>query len=218
MRTVLVTGGTTRLGRAIADHLRADGWQVFTSSHRPEAGADFLADFTDPAGAVRLYAAVQRRLGGRPPAALVNNAALFAGPAAALEAVNVAAPTKLTTLMACREEGIGSVVNILDCRVLGAGTDAPDETYARTKRDLLAFTRSAAALFAMTLRVNAVAPGPVLAPVAVHERAGETPLGRPSPEEVAAAVSFLLGARATSGCVIPVDGGQSLAASAGPAA
>jgi NAD(P)-dependent dehydrogenase (short-subunit alcohol dehydrogenase family) len=47
--------------------------------------------------------------------------------------------------------------------------------------------------------------------VAVREAAGETPLGRPSPEDVAGAVAFLLRVRATSGCVIPVDGGQSLA-------
>ena len=39
---------------------------------------------------------------------------------------------------------------------------------------------------------------------------GETPLGRPTPEDVARAVVFLLEANATTGCVVPVDGGQSL--------
>jgi len=65
-------------------------------------------------------------------------------------------------------------------------------------------------MFADTLRVNAVAPGPVLAPEGVREAAGETPLGRPAPGDVAEAVAFLLDAAATSGCVVPVDGGQSL--------
>ena len=65
-------------------------------------------------------------------------------------------------------------------------------------------------MFAQTLRVNAVAPGPVLAPTGVRERAHETLLGRPRPEDVARAVEFLLDAESTTGAVIPVDGGQHL--------
>lgn len=207
-RTALVTGGTTRIGLAIADALREAGWRVVTSSHRPDAGADIVADLAEPLGAAKLYAACLRLLGGTPPDALVNNAALFSGGEAALEAVNHTAPRKLVILMAGRETGRGAVVNILDSRVLGK--DAGADTYEKTKRALLADTTRDAALFAETLRVNAVAPGPVLAPTDVHEKAGETPLGRPRPEDVARAVLFLLEARSTTGCVIPVDGGQSL--------
>ena len=208
MRSVLVTGGTTRLGLAIAERLRADGWRVIASSHRADSGADIVADLSEPLGAAKLYAACLRLLGGNPPDALVNNAALFAGDDAALEAVNLVAPQKLTMLMAGRETGRGAVVNILDCRVL-CGAEG-EGAYFRTKRALLDYTMKSAAMFAETLCVNAVAPGPVLAPTEVHEKAGETPFGRPAPEDVASAVSFLLGARATGGCVVPVDGGQSL--------
>ena len=208
MRSVLVTGGTTRLGLAIAERLRADGWRVIASSHRADSGADIVADLSEPLGAAKLYAACLRLLGGNPPDALVNNAALFAGDDAALEAVNLVAPQKLTMLMAGRETGRGAVVNILDCRVL-CGAEG-EGAYFRTKRALLDYTMKSAAMFAETLCVNAVAPGPVLAPTEVHEKAGETPFGRLSPEDVASAVSFLLSARATGGCVVPVDGGQSL--------
>ena len=208
MRFVLVTGGTTRLGLAIAERLRADGWRVIASSHRADSGADIVADLSEPLGAARLYAACLRLLGGNPPDALVNNAALFAGDDAALEAVNLVAPQKLTMLMAGRETGRGAVVNILDCRVL-CGAEG-EGAYFRTKRALLDYTLKSAAMFAETLCVNAVAPGPVLVPTEVHEKAGETPFGRPAPEDVASAVSFLLSARATGGCVVPVDGGQSL--------
>ena len=208
MRSVLVTGGTTRLGLAIAERLRADGWRVIASSHRADSGADIVADLSEPLGAAKLYAACLRLLGGNPPDALVNNAALFAGDDAALEAVNLVAPQKLTMLMAGRETGRGAVVNVLDCRVLGGAEG--DGAYFRTKRALLDYTMKSAAMFAETLCVNAVAPGPVLAPTEVHEKAGETPFGRPAPEDVASAVSFLLSARATGGCVVPVDGGQSL--------
>ena len=78
-RTVLVTGGTTRLGLAVAERLRASGWRVLTSSHRAAAGADLVADLSAPSGAAGLYAAAMRLLGGVPPDALVNNAALFTG-------------------------------------------------------------------------------------------------------------------------------------------
>ena len=209
MKTVLVTGGVSRLGLAIAARLRADGWRVVASSHRPDSGADVVADLSDPLGAAKLYAAACAVLGGRAPDALVNNAALFVGDEPVLEAVNLEAPKKLTTLMACREEGRGSVVNILDCRVLGEAASV-EGAYSRTKRELLDYTRKAAAMFADTLRVNAVAPGPVMPPVGASEKADDTPLGRPTPEDVAEAVAFLLGAERTSGCVVPVDGGQSL--------
>ena len=229
MKTVLVTGGVSRLGLAIAARLRADGWRVVASSHRPDSGADVVADLSEPLGAAKLYAAacaflvvlphlmwaftgglammeeyVEGRMAFNP-----DDSWFHRHIAAVLEAVNLEAPKKLTTLMACREEGRGSVVNILDCRVLGEAASG-EGAYSRTKRELLDYTRKAAAMFADTLRVNAVAPGPVMPPVGASEKAGDTPLGRPTPEDVAEAVAFLLGAERTSGCVVPVDGGQSL--------
>ena len=233
MKSVLVTGGTVRLGAAIAERLRADGWRVLTSSHRADAWADIVADLSEPMGPAKLYAAAMKLLDGNPPDALVNNAALFTGDAAAIAAVNLESPKKLTTLMAGRETGVGAVVNILDSAVLGslesvgslepiglgaATLNDPNPTlndykrsYLASKRALLDFSRSAAATFAATLRVNAVAPGPVLAPTDVHVKAGETLLDRrPTSDDVAAAVSYLLDAESATGVVIPVDAGQHL--------
>ena len=213
MRTVLVTGGTTRLGKVIAEHLATVGWRVLTTSHRSDVGADFTADLSDPAGPAKLYAAVLDRLGGNPPDALVNNAALFAGTEEELVRLNFEAPKKLTMLMAGRETGVGAVVNILDSGILDCKRlqSTAVDCYRESKRSLLDFTRSSAAMFAETLRVNAVAPGPVLAPTDVHVKAGETLLDRrPTADDVAAAVSYLLGAESVTGVVIPVDAGQHL--------
>ena len=226
MKSVLITGGTVRLGKAIAARLRAEGWRVITSSHRADTGADIVADLSEPMGAAKLYAAALKLLGGNPPDALVNNAALFTGDAAALAAVNLEAPKKLTMLMAGRETGLGAVVNILDSVILGsvesmgfvlADSKIPNDSNdskrpnLSSKRELAAFTRSAAATFAATLRVNGVAPGPVLAPTEVHVKAGERLLDhRPTPDDVAAAVSYLLSAESTTGAIIPVDSGQHL--------
>ena len=213
MKSVLITGGTVRLGKAIAERLRAEGWRVITSSHRPDAGADIVADLAEPMGPARLYAAALQLLGGTPPDALVNNAALFTGDAAAIGAINLEAPKKLTMLMAGRETGMGAVVNILDAKALDGNRlqSTAADGYRESKQALAEFTKTFAATFAATLRVNGVAPGPVLAPTDVHEKAGETLLDRrPMAEDVAAAVSYLLGAEATTGAIIPVDAGQHL--------
>ena len=206
--TVLVTGGVKRLGKAIADGLRSAGWRVLTSSHRRDADADLIADLSDPMGAARLYAAT---LAAAPDfCAIVNNAALFNGEESAMEAVNLTAPRKLTAMLAGREGRMCSVVNILDSRLLGTDADL-DSTYMRTKRELLAETMRGAAMFAQSLRVNAVAPGPVLPPEDRHVPAGDMLLDRrPTPGDVAAAVAYLLGAESVTGTVIPVDSGQHL--------
>ena len=214
MKSVLITGGTIRLGAAIAARLRAEGWRVITSSHRPDAGADIVADLAEPMGAAKLYAAALQMLGGTPPDALVNNAALFTGDPAAISAVNLEAPKKLTMMMAGREEVVGAVVNVLDAAAWARDSRAESQAapaYLDSKRALRDFTLSSAATFAATLRVNAVAPGPVMAPTDVHEQAGEMLLDRrPTAEDVAAAVSYLLGAAAVTGVIIPVDAGQHL--------
>ena len=213
MKSVLITGGTVRLGAAIAARLRAEGWRVITTSHRADAGADVVADLAEPMGAAKLYAAALQLLDGTPPDALVNNAALFTGDAAAITAVNLEAPKKLVMMMAGRETGVGAVVNVLDAGVFGI--DRPQSTaadgYRESKQALAEFTKTSAATFAATLRVNGVAPGPVMAPTEVREKAGETLLDRrPTADDVAAAVSYLLGAEATTGAIIPVDAGQHL--------
>ena len=213
MKSVLITGGTVRLGKAIAERLRADGWRVITSSHRADAGADIVANLAEPMGAAKLYAAALQMLGGTPPDALVNNAALFVGDEEAVRAVGLDAPKKLTMMMAGREAGVGAVVNLLDAAALDGsrGQSAASDGYRDAKRELRAFTLSSAMMFAATLRVNGVAPGPVLAPTEVHEKAGETLLDRrPTPEDVAAAVAYLLGAESVTGAIIPVDAGQHL--------
>lgn len=209
MKTAVVTGGTTRLGLAISERLAKDGWRVITSSHRPDSGADIIVDLADPMGPAKLYAEVMKLLDGQPPDALVNNAALFVGGKDELDAINLTAAKKLTRMMAGRETtGRGVIVNILDTRVLG-GVLAKND-YERTKAALLDFTLDSAVTYSDTIRVNAVAPGPVLAPTGVHEKAGEMPVERPTPKDVASAVAYLVSASSVTGCVIPVDGGQHL--------
>jgi len=206
MKSVLVTGGTVRLGKAISERLAADGWRVVTSSHRPEAGADITADLSADGGVERLFSECARLLGGMAPDALVNNAAVFDGDAGTIRRVNFEAPAALVRLMAA--SGCGrSVVNIVDSGVFAQGAGA----YIESKRELLRETLAAARRNAGSLRVNAVAPGPVFPPPGTHVKAPPTPFGRPTAEAVALAVSFFLSSGFVSGQTLCVDGGATLA-------
>ena len=74
-------------------------------------------------------------------------------------------------------------------------------------------TAAAALELAPACVINAIAPGPVLLPRrrAAREPAGDIPLGRrPAPQDIAAALLFLLTSDVITGQVIYVDGGQHL--------
>ena len=90
-------------------------------------------------------------------------------------------------------------------------------TYTIAKMGLWALTRTAAQALAPDVRVNAIGPGPTLRGArqsAAHFAAqrAATVLGRgASPDEICAALAFILDAPGLTGQLICVDGGQHLA-------
>ncbi len=111
--------------------------------------------------------------------------------------------------------GAGAIVNIVD---LSAWEPWPNfAAHSVGKAALLALTRQLALEFAPHVRVNAVAPGPVLPPPnysaeKVARTAARTLLERwGTPEDVASAVLFLVQADYITGDTITVDGGERLA-------
>lgn len=232
---VLVTGAARRLGRVAAETFAARGWDVVAHS-RPggtdTAGtADAIrslgrhcwtveADLLDPAecrGLVARAAGLAGRLDG-----LVNNASLFEPgrlsetPDERLDrllGVNLRAPFVLTRELAAVTRR-GLVINLLDARI--ESLDWTHAAYTLTKQGLAAMTRLAALELAPGIRVNGIAPGPVLAPADRSEdyrirRVAKTPLRRlRGAEDVAAALGWLLDADFVTGQVIFVDGGQHL--------
>lgn len=215
---VLVTGGAKRIGRAVCDVLRARGWTVLV--HSRDAANPLRAELSESGAAESLF---RRALDAAPDLrAIVNNASSFStapelppAESARLQRVNAAAPIELTSLLArrMRETGRrGAVVNLLDVRVLGSD-DVCLTPYGRSKAVLRDATRRQAREEAPFVRVNAVAPGPVLAPAepSCAEPGGAVLLDRrPSPEDVAQAVAFLLEAESLTGQILAVDAGQSL--------
>jgi len=237
-RTALVTGAARRLGRAIARRLARAGCAVVVHYHRSHAealalvseiqaaggrAASIAADLSAPEAAADCWARADALLG--PVAVLVNNAAVYPRTPLAdvtvehwREAlrVNLVAPAELARRggLAMRARGGGCVVNLLDWAI---ASPQPDYLpYHASKGGLALATRALARELAPGVRVNAVAPGPILPPArapgeAVERVLARTPMGRPgTPEDVAAAVEFLCRADYVTGAVLPVDGGRSV--------
>jgi NAD(P)-dependent dehydrogenase (short-subunit alcohol dehydrogenase family) len=236
--TVLVTGAGRRLGRAIALDLASRGWRVgvhyATSAaeagevvaeiqHQGGQAAVFCADLADADSLAPLIADCGRMLGA--PTCLINNAALFERDTLATvkpEAwqahlgVNLRAPIFLTQAFArTLPDGVeGNVINLVDQKVLRLNPDYFSYTIA--KAALWTATQMMAQALAPRIRVNAVAPGPVLKSLGQSQAEFEreyraTLLQRPVvPEDVLAAIRFLLETPSITGQIIALDAGQHL--------
>ncbi len=236
-KAALVTGGARRLGRAIALALGRAGMRVAIHYHASASaaeevlaelrasGADCIAipgDLSRTADCERVVDETRSQWGGLD--LLVNNAGIW-GPTPVgsvteerwdellntnLRSMFFVAQRAADALRASR----GSIVNIAD-----VGVERPwrnHTPYLVSKGGVVALTRALAKDMAPEVRVNAVAPGPVLLPddwsaeqTAQVERT--TLLRRiGSPDDVAGAVLYLALAAYVTGVTLPVDGGHLL--------
>lgn len=236
--TALITGAAHRIGQAIASGLAADGWAVAIHYHRSHDAAQRLsddingrggravtvtADLTDGDQTAALVGEAGKALG--PVTCLVNNASVFVNDDVAsatreswdahLE-TNLRAPFVLTQCFARQlpKDITGNVINLLDQRV--ANLTPHFLSYTLSKSGLWSLTRTLALALAPRIRVNGIAPGPVLpsARQSAEHFAGQcaaTPLGRAiMPEEIYAGVRFILSAPAMTGQMLALDSGQHL--------
>lgn len=236
--TALVTGASRRIGAAIARRLAGSGWRVGIHYRQSAKEADTLAaelrkaghvasaipgNLADIADVPLLIGRCCEALG--PPTCLVNNASEFLRDDFRTLTpdlwdthlnVNLRAPVFLARAMAARlpPEASGNVINIIDQRAL---RPTPDFfSYTLSKAALWSATQMLAQALAPRIRVNAVAPGPVLQstyqqPADFEAEWRKTLLQRPArPEEIADAVRFILDAPAMTGQMITLDSGQHL--------
>src|SRR5207237_5651721 len=109
----------------------------------------------------------------------------------------------------------GAIINLLDQRLFKPTLQFL--SYGVSRAGLHWLTRVLAQALAPRIRVNAVAPGPTLRNARQSEahfkrQQASTILGRgAAPEDISAATQYLLEARAVTGQMIAVDGGQHLA-------
>ncbi len=223
-RLALVTGASSGIGEAIVRRLLADGWQVVGAARR-ETRFDapgyrgLAADLGTSAGCAVVAAAAEGA------SALVHAAGYMEGGrlgqlpddgADGMWRLHVRAAEILAEALAPRMAAGGRIVLIGSRTAAGA----PGRSrYAATKAALVAMARSwAAELAGRGVTVNVVAPAATETPMLTDpQRAGVAPVLPPigryiRPEEVAAAVAFLLSreADAITGQTLTICGGASL--------
>lgn len=239
-RTALVTGGVRRLGFEIARALGREGANVvvtYNTSPRDEVRRAVSELKSEGAGAVdaikcnladaRQLDRLCKRLAREHPRIdyLVNSAANFIHEGffdATREhfdetvALNLRAPFFLAQEVArgMKRDGFGRIVNIAD---VAAFVPFPGYLpYSMSKAALVAMTKGLAKALAPEVLVNCVAPGAVLLPddfdaEDARNAVEPTLLKRTgTPDEIAAAVVFLLRSDYITGVTIPVEGGRLL--------
>ncbi|MFB2598679.1 SDR family NAD(P)-dependent oxidoreductase [Herbiconiux sp. P17] len=240
-KTALITGSTSGIGRTIALLLASQGAHVIVSGRDAERGADTVARITSAGGeadfvgadlndltSVANLATQAAAAGNGRVDILVNAAGIYPfAPSVELTPqqfddiynLNVKAPFFLTTALApaMAERGEGVVVNV--STTLATKGIAGASLYASSKAAVETLTKVWAAEFGPSgVRVNAVSPGPIAtegtAPFGdglsvFHEGTPANRVGQP--EEIAAAISFLISddAKYIHGVILPVDGGAS---------
>ncbi len=240
MSAALVTGAGKRIGRALALTLADNGCDVAVHYNTSKVDADAVVAAIEAKGrrAVAVQADLSRdddtsALITRANSALgsisvlVNSASVFEHDD--IETMtrkswvnhiepNLWAPLKLSQDFAAQvtDDVDNLILNIIDQRVL------------KLTPQFLSYTASKAALYSLTMtlaqamgpkgiRVNGIGPGPTLKNPRQSDEDWErqnlaTVLGRGAkPEDISGALVYLLSARAVTGQMIAVDGGQHLA-------
>jgi pteridine reductase len=238
----LVTGGAVRTGRAITLALADAGYDMVVNYHTSEEPARSLkveltsqgrevllapGDVSDASAVERIGQEVRERFGRLD--VLINSAATFIStPLLEIESaewdhvmgVNLKGPHLLVREFApVLRSSRGSIVNVADHMGLKPWVRYAHHSIA--KAGLIHLTKIQAVALAPEVRVNAVAPGLVLAPESMSEAAVEreiesTLLQRPgTPEDMTRTVLFLVQSPFVTGQTIVVDGGGTLDQTAG---
>ena len=234
----LITGAARRLGRAIALDLAQSGWRIGVHFNESEDDAQAVVAEIEAHGgrAIALQGNLARidDLGSLvrrcsdalgPVTCLVNNAACFEEDAAQdfdegswslHHEVNLRAPVFLTQAFAQALPGglEGNVINLIDQKIRALNPHY--FSYTLAKSALWTATKTLAQALAPQIRVNGIAPGPVLpftgqSPEDFERECRDTLLQRAVPiGDITAAVRFLLETGSITGQMIALDGGRHL--------
>jgi len=235
-RKVLVSGGTSGIGAAIARAFAAEGAQVLVTG-ATEADVAAAAQRADMAGvtctaldvrdavAVASWVAAQGELDVLINCAGVIRRGAELEPDVFAEVVDINLNGSMRTCAAARtglKARAGCIVNTASMLSFFGGGLVPG--YSASKGGIAQLTKSLAIAYAADgIRVNAIAPGWIATPLTQGLQddtarsaaiLARTPLGRwGTPEDIAGPVLFLASpaARFVTGVVLPVDGGYLIA-------
>ncbi len=221
-KRVLITGGAIRIGKMFVEKLQFLGAEVIVHYNNSKEEAESLSDsviqcnLSDSSSFPNLI----KEIG--PIDILINNASVFnkdnllnSSPDKVYKefSVNFFSPFEIIRQFALQDKE-GVILNILDRRI--KANDISCIPYSISKKSLAELTYVTAIQLAPKIRVNAVAPGPILAPDTMNskeyiEKSGNIPLIKnPEPDDVINAGIHLIENNSVTGQVIYVDGGQHL--------
>lgn len=234
-KTIIVTGGSTGIGRAIAAELVDQGASVVIANRTEETGREtaealgcsfIQCDVSSYDSVESLVDRTVDKHGGLN--AIVNNAGI--GMTGTVETTSLEDWEMLLSInlngvvygtraaMPYLRESSGSVLNVASVFGLVGGPETA--AYATAKGAVVNFTRATAVDYADTgVRVNSICPGFVETELTESELndesfyefvLGQTPVGRVGdPEEIAEPAAFLISDKASyiTGVNLPIDGG-----------
>jgi len=239
-RTAVVTGSAVRIGREICLHLASRGANVVVNYRSSAQDATELVDQLRGmnVGALAIQGDVTRSADiqrisekaretfGRVDV-LVNNASIY--PKTPIDtlteqqwdesiAVNLKGPFLCCLEFGRRmvQQGGGVIINLADWAAFRPYAEYLP--YLVAKGGIVTMTKAFAKEYSPSVRVNAIAPGPIAPPLdltmeEMEEARSGTLVGHwGSPKDIAAAVVFLIeGSDFITGAILPVDGGRMVA-------
>ena len=237
-KTILITGGSQRIGRSIALFIKDSNYNFIIHYNKSSKAARQLKNIINGHGRdceivktdlskisdVKNIIKRSKNFFG-PIHAIVNNASLFINDN--IENlndklwydhmnINLYAPLIISKEFNKQlpKKSLGHIINILDQNVVNPDTSF--FSYSISKSALLSATTIMAKSFAPNIRVNAIGPGPTLKNIHQSKKHFDQSIkntllkiGSP-PEEIAKTVKFLLESKSITGQFIAVDGGEHL--------
>lgn len=229
-KLALVTGGSQRLGRELGIFLAKQGWNIAlhyrSSQAAAEETAEKIRDYgqqcylmeADFATATGIHDLLDQAKDLPTIDLLINNAAIFQQDTLATVTVenlhkhyqtNLIAPALLSRLVQQ-----GQIIHLLDAKVQRVSPGFL--SYTLSKAALAALVEISALELAPNVRVNAIAPGPVIpAPTQrqshFDDMQGRAPLGKGATiDTICSALQYLLSADTVTGQTLTIDGGATV--------
>ncbi len=234
---IIITGGATRIGAAIAEKLSGLNIEIVIQFNKSKSNAEKLkkklsikgtkiyliqADLSKDKDVNKIIKFAKTKL--KYFDCLINNASLFENDK--LEnftseswekhiSINLKAPATLSKEFSKNTKGKNNnIINIIDQRVFKLTPFF--FSYTLSKTGLYTLTKTSAMSLAPKIRVNGIAPGPTLKNKRQSEKHfrkqySATPLKRQvDVDQVCNAVDFFIKNRSITGQVLALDSGQSL--------
>ena len=237
-KNILITGGSTRIGKEIAIHYAKKGWNIAIHYFKSYLKAKNLkkiieknkvkvvlikADLRDRKQVEKIIPLAKKKIGSID--CLINNAALFERDdifnftKKSWEEhlnINLLAPIILTKSFAkqASKKKISNIINIIDQRVFNLTPIFM--SYTLSKSALYTLTKTMAMKLSPSIKVNGIAPGPTIknkrqSSKHFEQQAKSTLLKKSvGLNDICGTVDFLINNNSITGVVVAVDSGQNL--------